>query len=224
MAKFSPEEYDAWHGSQFGSFCHRTERDALFSLTSFQPGERVLDAGCGTGMYLMELKAVGVKPVGLDKCPEMLRAAKKKRLGVPLVRGDLPAMPFKDEAFAKVVSVCTLEFMTDPLSAFKEFQRVLFKDGSLVLGFLNRNSPWAAIRRKKAKDALSLWHGSVFMSLSEIERHGRMSGLTLFKFVTAVHFPPEARSRPIPELKNIESRGEAPSSAAFMGALFRKFL
>lgn len=224
MKETDPRVYDEWYLTPFGALCHRLERDALFSLAAFKPGELVLDAGCGTGVYLKELADIGVRPVGLDKDPKMLDAAKIKLPGAPLVEADLSEMPFKAGAFGKAVSVCALEFVQEPCSAFREFKRVISQGGALILGFLNINSPWARARLKKSEDPGSVWHGVKFWSLSEVERVAARSGLRLSSFRTAVHFPPEAKRRSLEQLEKDELSGlNGPHScAAFIAVSLKK--
>ena len=216
-----PGEYDAWYRTPFGSLCHRLERDALFSLAAFEPGERVLDAGCGTGIYLKELKGAGVTPVGLDADAAMLFAAKAKGLDVPLVRASLEAVPFRDGAFDRILCVCSLEFVVNAALVFKELSRTLSGDGVLLLGFLNSRSPWAEVRLEKARDPGSPWHGVWFFSLAEIGSLGAGAGLRLAAFRTAVHFPPEAKWLDIKGLEAAEGvGGNSSSGAAFIAARF----
>ena len=220
-----PNEYDAWYHTPFGALCHRLERDALFSLAGFKEGERVLDAGCGTGIYLSELISIGVKPTGIDQDEAMLGfAAKEKRLGSMLVKGPLVPLPFESGSFDKVLSVCTLEFVTQPEKAVCEMERVLRPGGMLLLGFLNCNSAWAESRLEKAKDPSSVWHGVRFFCLAEITGLAKSCGLRPRGFRTAVHFPPESEGMAIDALEALDSEGRArsPFTAAFMAAAFVK--
>jgi SAM-dependent methyltransferase len=98
-------------------------------------GERVLDAGCGTGAYAEWLADAGADVVGLDVSAEMLRRA-RDRLGgrVELCRGDLSApLGFADDAFDGVVSVLALSYVRDWTAVFGEFARVLAPGGFLVV-------------------------------------------------------------------------------------------
>lgn len=218
-----PAAYDAWYRTAFGSFCHRLERDAIFSLATLKPGERVLDAGCGTGIYLKELKDAGVMPVGLDADAAMLSAAKAKGLGAPLVRASLETLPFKSGAFGNIISVCSLEFVKNAALAFKELSRALSDGGVLVAGFLNSRSPWAEARLEKARDPESPWHGVRFFSLDEIRHLGADAGLGLAAFRTAVHFPPEAKGLDIKELEAAEAAGgNSSSGSAFIAVCLKK--
>jgi SAM-dependent methyltransferase len=220
-----PASYDAWYGTPFGSLCHRLERDALFSLARFSPGDMVLDAGCGTGVFLSELKNIGLKPAGLDRDAAMLGfAAKKTGPGSMLVRGVVGSLPFKSSSFDKALSVCTLEFVTEPDKPLREMGRVLRPGGMLLLGFLNNNSAWARLRMEKAKDPSSVWHGVRFLGLAEITGLAERCGLRPRGFRGAVHFPPGSEGMAIDAIEALEEEGgtRSPFTAAFIAAAFLK--
>ncbi len=222
--KIDPASYDGWYKSPFGALCHRLERDALFSLTGFRPGELVLDAGCGIGVYLEELRRLGISAVGLDEDEEMLAYASRTRgAGLPLVRARFQELPFKPHSFDKVLSVCALEFLPDPLPALKELSGTLKSGGILLLGFLNIDSPWARLRMEKAKRAASVWRGVRFYSLAELAGIALKAGLSLCGHMGAVYFTPDAEGKGTDELPALEAAGSrAGGPPAFIAASFRR--
>ncbi len=214
-----PAAYDAWYETPFGALCHRLERDALFSLAVFKPGETALDAGCGTGVYLEELLRLGLGVTGVDEGEGMLKyAAGSRGRGAILIKASLQDLPLESSSFDKIISVCTLEFIADPLPALREMARVLKKDGVLLLGFLNKNSPWARLRMKKGRDTASIWHDARFFGLPGIACLATAAGLKMTGFKGAVYFPPEDAGNEITDLEAMEAAGRqiSPSTAAFM--------
>ncbi len=221
--KIDPASYDAWYGTTFGSLCHRLEKDAIFSLVKFKPGDKVLDAGCGTGVYLEELLCLGLNVTGVDEDEDMLKySANFRGRGSTLIKATLQNLPFEPSTFDKVISVCTLEFVDDPSHVLTELSRVLKKDGILLLGFLNKNSPWARRRRKNEKDPASIWHGVRFFGLPNIAGLAFNASLRMKGFKGAVYFPPEAEGKDVPILEAMEAEGmkHSPSEAAFIAAAF----
>ena len=94
----------------------------------------VLDAGCGTGNYVLEFARQGDFVVGLDSAAFMLRrgARKAQRQGLSAAwcRASLDALlPFRDGAFDHLVSVNALYMLRDPRAALREFHRVLKPGG-----------------------------------------------------------------------------------------------
>lgn len=94
----------------------------------------VLEAGCGLARWVVFLRKRAFKVFGVDVSPETLEAARRHAADAPLVASDVLLMPFKDEAFAAVLSFGVVEHLEEMLpSAFQEMRRVLKKDGLLFL-------------------------------------------------------------------------------------------
>jgi len=83
-------------------------RAAALRALEPRPGMRVLDVGCGTGVWLAEYAAAGGVVAGVDRSRPMLeRAAARLARTAVLVEGDAGALPFADGAF-DVVGATTL--------------------------------------------------------------------------------------------------------------------
>lgn len=95
-----------------------------------QPGERVLDVACGTGIVTSRVRAARV--VGLDVNPAMLAIARETP-GVEWVQGNASAMPLPDAAFDVVVCQQGLQFFPDRAAAAREIVRVLAPGGRAVV-------------------------------------------------------------------------------------------
>lgn len=84
----------------------------------------ILDVGCGEGR-LASLLADRIPWVGVDSSPVQLAANPYR----PLVRADMRALPFRDEAFAEVTHLWCLYHLADPVVAIAEAARVLAPGG-----------------------------------------------------------------------------------------------
>jgi len=91
---------------------------------------KILDLGCGTGIFLNMLSRRGAFAVGVDTSREMLGIA-KRRGGAPLVLADADHLPFGECCFDAVVSVTLLQNMPNPAMTVKEIAR-LVKPGGIV--------------------------------------------------------------------------------------------
>jgi SAM-dependent methyltransferase len=111
------------------------ERPATLSLLPQVAGQRVLDAGCGPGVYSQWLAEHGAHVVGIDSSPRMVALA-KRRLGerAEIRRADLaqPLSDFESGAFDGVLSALVLDYIRDWGLVLGEFQRVIKRAGWLV--------------------------------------------------------------------------------------------
>ena len=106
----------------------------LLELVEPQPGERVLDVACGTGIVARNASSmVGAtgRVVGIDMNASMLEIARSNYASVEWREGDALAMPFLDQEFDVVVCQQGLQFFPDRSKALREMHRVLVPDGRL---------------------------------------------------------------------------------------------
>ena len=113
--------------------------DDLMAVANLQPGERVLDVACGTGVVAKlaaaEVGAAG-RVVGLDVNPGMLAVARATTEGADIewCEASAEAMPLPDDAFDAVLCHMGLQFVPDRGQALREARRVLAEGGRLLLG------------------------------------------------------------------------------------------
>lgn len=111
------------------------ERPATLSLLPEVAGKRVLDVGCGPGVYAEWLAERGAEVVALDASPKMVRLA-QERLGskAQVLQADFgrPLGFLADGSFDLVLSALALDYVEDWAPVFCEFYRVLRCPGHLV--------------------------------------------------------------------------------------------
>ncbi|MEK6726019.1 MAG: class I SAM-dependent methyltransferase [Deltaproteobacteria bacterium] len=170
---WDPKEYDVWYEIPLGNLSDRLEKELVFSLIDVKLGEAVLDAGCGTGNYSIELARRGADVIGIDSSEEMLAWARQKAQGVRLKVNfqvaDAMTLPFVDSSFDLIISNGLLCFLKEPEKALIEMHRVLKPGGRLVVGVLNRWSPWAFFRRIKGLYKDTIYNQAYFISPPELE-------------------------------------------------------
>jgi ubiquinone/menaquinone biosynthesis C-methylase UbiE len=201
-----PETYDQWFATPIGRLVKKVEGELLLDLINPTPGDLILDAGCGTGVFTLDLLHLGSRIIGIDLSMPMLLRAKQKADRYPFrsVLADLLSLPFSANSFDKVISVTALEFIKDGRRAIGELFRVTKRGGSLVVATLNSLSPWALQRKAEARQKQSIFEHAIFRSpeelLSLIPIHGEIR--------TAIHFRKEENPELAPgiEQEGVEKR------------------
>lgn len=188
------DRYDAWYQTPLGSLAHALESEAIFDLAEAKPAERAVDIGCGTGIYTLELARRGAHVVGVDPSWEMISIAREKfrRAGLPgfFVLGSAEALPFRSGCFDLALAVTSLCFVRSPDRTIEETRRVLNSEGRLVLGELNRFSPWALWRRLKGLFTDTIYNQAHFWGRRELERLLRRRGFCVGAARMLLYFPP----------------------------------
>jgi SAM-dependent methyltransferase len=116
-------------------------------LLALEPGERVLEIGCGNGVFLPLLaSAVGETGavVGLDHAPPFVQQARDRTRDVPWVRvdeGDAYALPYPNESFDATHCERVLMHLDEPTAALSEMRRVVRPGGRVVVA----EPDWASI-------------------------------------------------------------------------------
>jgi demethylmenaquinone methyltransferase / 2-methoxy-6-polyprenyl-1,4-benzoquinol methylase len=119
---------------------------ALAARAVVQPGDRVLDAACGTGdLALADLRAGAREVVGLDFSSRMLERARRKTAAVEWVRGDLLALPFPEASFDAATVGFGVRNLADVEAGLRELRRVLRVGGRLAV--LDITQPRGLLRR-----------------------------------------------------------------------------
>jgi ubiquinone/menaquinone biosynthesis C-methylase UbiE len=105
---------------------------------------RLLEVGCGPGIMLPDLLALGFDVRAIDVSAEMIRRAEQRMTGHPLARrcrlavGDVERLEFGEGAFDAVLAMGVLEYLPACDGALREMVRVLRPGGHLVLTVPNR--------------------------------------------------------------------------------------
>jgi demethylmenaquinone methyltransferase/2-methoxy-6-polyprenyl-1,4-benzoquinol methylase len=104
-----------------------------------RPGDRTLDACCGTGDLAIAARSRAADVVGLDFSARMLERARRKAPDVEFVEGDMLALPFDDESFDSVTVGFGVRNVEDLEAGIRELRRVLRPGGRL--GILEITTP-----------------------------------------------------------------------------------
>ena len=109
---------------------------AIVAGLDIEPGARVLDVGCGTGvlfpLLLEALNGTG-RIVALDISGGMLRRAQAKGYPVECMQSDAQSLPLRDQTFDWVICNAVFPHFPHKLRALAEIRRVLKDGGRLVI-------------------------------------------------------------------------------------------
>lgn len=214
------DRYEQWFTTPIGSLVRQVESELITNLLNPARGERLLDAGCGTGVFTTDMLGAGAQVAGLDISAPMLEVARHKTSGLPFfpIQADMRSLPFRDGCFDKTVSITALEFIEDGRKAINELFRVTRPGGVVLIATLNSLSPWAERRRAKtARGQRHILEDAFYRSPEQVLDLSALPGVAR----TAVHF---GKDDDPDEAATIESRGRAEGldTGAFIAVRWQK--
>jgi len=166
---------------------HPGGRDELDAAAMHLPAprgpSRVLDVGCGSGVLLARMQALGWQVQGVETDPGAVAAARVR--GVPVQAGTLEQQAFPDGHFDAVHSAHVLEHVPDPLALLRECHRVLKPGGTLVILTPNVAS-WGHRRFGAAWLNLDPPRHLVLFSMATLRAAAERSGLSVARLATTV--------------------------------------
>lgn len=110
---------------------------AVVDKAGLDPGDAVVDLGCGTGNAALIAASLGAQVIGVDAAPRLLEVARERArtqgVVLDLREGDLLALPVDEAAADVVLSVFGVIFAPDPARALREISRVLRPGGRALV-------------------------------------------------------------------------------------------
>ena len=168
-------------GVNISQIYHRARHASALAFLDPQPGEIILDAGCGDGSLAARIAplcqtvhAVDIAGNALDPCHREISNLRFQKMNIE-------ALDFADAAFDKIVCVESLEHLLFPHQALTEFHRVLKPGGRLVLTYptINRTIMHRFQRRLRLSRPLPISEHLTEWSYDDVVRHTTTAG---FKF------------------------------------------
>lgn len=135
---WNPSLYQQKH-----AFVWQSAQD-LIDLLAPQPGERILDLGCGTGQLTAQIATTGADVLGLDHAPEMIEQATKNYPDLAFTVAD--AQNFQVEPpFDAVFSNAALHWMRQPEAVIRCVDAALKPNGRFVAEFGGKGNVAAVV-------------------------------------------------------------------------------
>lgn len=170
-------------------------------------GDRILDAGAGTGELVRELIGayghLGVNIIGIEYSEEGRRLALERK-GTDLLKGSILDLPLLDQTCSVAIALDVLEHVEDDALAFAELLRVTERGGIVIINvpaFMSLWSDWDVslghFRRYRKRDLKRL-----------LDRHQREIDVLYFDYINAFAFPAIYLYRKIARVLRFTSRAE----------------
>lgn len=173
-----PAQYDQWFENH--RYVYESELEAIRTL---MPEKGVgVEIGVGSGQFAVPL---GIK-IGIEPSQAMREIARSKN--IEAMDGVAEALPFADECYDYVLFVTTICFVDSLELAFKEARRVLKPGGTIVVGFVDKNSPLGREYEKRRHES-RFYKEAVFRSVDEVATRLEEAGFGGFRYVQTLFQP-----------------------------------
>jgi SAM-dependent methyltransferase len=189
------ERYEGWFEEH--RYAYLSELEAVRRLI---PKGEGMEIGVGSGRFAEPL---GIKQ-GVEPSVKMAEIARRR--GIRVIEGVAEELPFEDESFDFVLMVTTICFLDDAEKALREAHRVLKPGGSIIIGFIDRESPLGK-EYLKHKEENVFYREATFYSVPEI-----LSFLKDFRHVSAL----QTIFRPLDSIDSIEPVLEGYGKGSFV--------
>ena len=168
-------EYENWF--EENRFAYQSE---LAAIREFIPDHKKgIEIGAGSGRFATPL---GIE-IGIDPSPKMREIAKS--YGLEVYDAVAEALPFSDASFDFALMVTTICFLDDVEAALKEAYRIVKLSGSLIIGFIDKDSPLGKLYQQRKKKSV-FYDVATFYSVNEIVSLLKKAGFKHFNFAQTI--------------------------------------
>ena len=172
------KKYDTWY--EENKFAYLSELEAVRQLLP-KKGEGV-EIGVGTGRFAGPL---GIK-VGIE--PSRTMAAMAQERGIDVINGTAEENPLEDESFDYVLMATTICFVDDIAKTFREARRIIKRNGSIIVGFVDKDSSLGKTYQGE-KEKSVFYREATFYSAQEVITLLESAGFADFTFTQTLFNP-----------------------------------
>jgi SAM-dependent methyltransferase len=127
---------------------------AVLDSVRIGAGSRVLDVGCGTGLFCAQAAERGAAVAGIDAAEGMLAIARERTPSGDFRKGEMEELPFSDASFDLVTGFNSFQFAADPVNALRQAKRVAKPSGAVSMAVWGLASDCQAAALLKAMGSL----------------------------------------------------------------------
>ncbi len=199
------EEYENWFDKY--KAIYESELNMLKALTP--KFNRALEIGVGSGRFAYPL---GIKE-GIEPSDKMAEIAKQR--GIKVYPGFAENLSFQDEEFDFVLIAVTICFVKDPIKTLKEANRILKKDGNLLVAIVDKNTKIGKEYLNK-KEKGKFYKNATFFTTDEISNMLKDVGFDIIKINQTLF------ANSIKEINEPQDFKEGYGEGGFVGILGKK--
>lgn len=168
-------------GINISELYHAERHRAAFRAMAPQPGQVLLDAGCGTGRLAAQLAASGAQVHAVDIAGNAFDPRHAAIPNLHFQKMNLERLDFPDGTFEQIVCVEALEHVLDPHRVLAEFRRTLKAGGRLVLSYptVNRTAMQRLHRALRIGRPIGISEHLNEWSFAELREHVTAAGFRL---------------------------------------------
>lgn len=181
-------EYEEWYEEY--PFVFRSEVEALRQMLPEGEKLRGIEVGLGTGRFS---KALGIKE-GIEPSRNMRQVARER--GIDVIDGYAQHLPYGDLRFDFVLMSFCISYFRNLHPPFLEAHRVLKKNGALVIGFVDPNSPLGKYYESRKSESV-FYRYATFYTVDKVVNELTNAGFRHFSFCQALF-------RPLKEITEVE--------------------
>ena len=163
----------------------RLRMSCIANLLDPKTGEKILDAGCGPGLYTLYMARNGTDMYGADLSREKIESAKrisrKLNIDINFSTISIKQLSYEDEMFDKLVCSEVLEHVDDDMQAMRELTRVLKSNGCFILSV-----PADNLFNKRNMERFG--HVRAGYSIDEIKGLAKTFNMKIIKIVNIMSF------------------------------------
>jgi len=168
-------EYENWF--EENRFAYQSELAALKEL--IPDHKQGIGIGIGSGRFAAPL---GIE-IGIDPSSKMREIA--KNYGLEVYNAVAEALPFSNGSFDFALMITTICFLDDVEAALKEAHRIIKPSGSLIIGFIDKDSPLGKLYQQRKKESV-FYDMATFYSMNELISQLKKVGFKDFNFVQTI--------------------------------------
>jgi len=176
--------YDSWFTSDKGRILFQNELKAIKKAIENIAIHEAVELGVGTGEFAVNLNI----NLGLDPAWNALKLAKKR--GIETIQGIAEKTPFRENIFDAVFIIVSICYVRSPTDVIKETHRILKHNGHLIIGFIDRESPWGRFYLRKKEMGHIFYKPANFYTFDEIEKILQLSNFRIIRVISTIRQAP----------------------------------